>query len=204
MGGFDSLLSDLLRKEIEASLGKITINKIEKRLFEKYGMSLTESMEDFEKFDDTLQETFGGGSHGMIRSILNNFCHLKKSSGRKDSFVTLYDPTLTEKILEMLGDRDYRKILDMLIDKSMTPYEILKKVKIPQASTYRKIEILVNSGLLVEDSKVSGNSGRPAIKLTTLYRGLDLNVVKNRVTVQVKISRKMLEKSSVFSTQYYV
>ena len=85
---------------------------------------------------------------------------------------------MTEMILDMLGDKDYRKILDMLIDKSMTSYEILNKIDIPQASAYRKIEALVNAGLLVEDEKIQGNSGRPAVKLATLYHGLDMNVVK--------------------------
>lgn len=93
----------------------------------------------------------------------------------------------------------------MLIDQSMIPYEIFDKVDIPQASAYRKIDALVNSGLLVEDGKVPGNStGRPAVKLATLYRGLDINIVKNKVTVQVKISRDMLQKSTIFSTLYSV
>lgn len=204
MGGFDSLLSDLLRKEIELSLGKKVINKLEKRLFEKYGMTLTESMEDFEKFDDVLREIFGKGSLGMIRSVLDNFCSLRKNKGRKDSLVTLYDPKIIEIILNMLGDKDHRKILDMLIDKSLTPQEIQNRIDIPQASAYRKIEALVNTGLIVEDEKIYGNNGRPAIKFTTLYRGLDMSIVKNRVTVQVKISRDMLQKSTIFCTQYSV
>ncbi|HEY4680254.1 MAG TPA: helix-turn-helix domain-containing protein [Nitrosarchaeum sp.] len=203
MGGFDSLLSDLLRKETESYLGKNTINKIEKRLFEKYGITLTESMEDFAKLDDVLKEIFGGGSRGMLRSVLNDFCSLK-NKGKKDSLVILNNPKMTEMILNMLGDKDYRKILDMLIDKSLTPYEILDKIDIPQASAYRKIDALVNSGLLVEDGKISGEAGRPAIKLATLYRGLDINIVKNKVTVQVKISRNMLQKSTIFSTLYSV
>jgi predicted transcriptional regulator len=204
MGGFDSLLSDLLRKETESYLGKTTVSKIEKRLFEKYGMTFTESMEDFAKLDDVLKEIFGGGSRGMLRSVLNNFCNLKKNIGRKDSLVILNDPKMTERILEMLGDKDYRKILDMLIDKSLTSYEILDKIDIPQASAYRKIDALVTAGLLVEDGKITGDIGRPAVKLATLYRGLDINIVKNKITVQVKISRNMLQKSTIFSTLYSV
>ena len=139
----------------------------------------------------------------MLRSVLNDFCSLK-NKGKKDSLVILNNPKMTEMILNMLGDKDYRKILDMLIDKSLTPYEILDKIDIPQASAYRKIDALVNSGLLVEDGKISGEAGRPAIKLATLYRGLDINIVKNKVTVQVKISRNMLQKSTIFSTLYSV
>ena len=163
-----------------------------------------ETLEDFAKFDDVLREIFGGGTRGMIRSILNNFCKLNKNTGKKDSIVTLHNPKMTEIILEMLGDKDYRKILDMLIDKSLTSYEIVDKTSLTQTSAYRKIETLTEAGLLVEDKKISGNAGRPTIRLTTLYRGLDMKIVKNRVTVQVKISKNMLEKSTIFTTLYSV
>ena len=196
------LLSDLLRKEIQVFLGKTTINKIEKRLFEKYGITLTESMEDFTKFEEILKEIFGGGGRGMLRSILNNLCNLQKNEGRKDSFVTLHNPKMTEKILGMLGDKDYRKILDLLIDKSLTAYEILDKVEIPQASTYRKIESLMNVGLLVENGRITEKSGRPAARITTIYRGLDMKILKNRITIQVKISKNMLQKSTILSTHH--
>ncbi|MCV0366013.1 MAG: winged helix-turn-helix domain-containing protein [Nitrosopumilus sp.] len=204
MGGLDLLLSDLLRNGIESFLGRKAIDKIEKRLFEKYGLTLRESMEDFEKFNDVLYEIFGAGSKGMIHSVLSNLCNLKKSKGRKDSLVILHNPNLTEKILGILGDRYYRKILDLLIDKSLTAYEILDRVEIPQASAYRKMEVLIESGLLVEDGRVLGNRGRHAIRFTTLYRGLDMSIVKNRITVQIKMNKHMLQKSTILSTQYSV
>ena len=205
MGGFDYLIANLLREEIESHLGKKVIKKIEKRLFEKYGITITQSMNDFAKFEDIFKEIFGGGSRGMVRSILNNLCSFKKNSGRSDSLVTLHDSRITEMVLDMLGDRDYRIILDMLIGKSLVPYEILKKTNIPQASAYRKIDALVQAGLLVEDGKVlSSETGRPAVKLTTLYRGLDMSIVKNQVTAQVKLSQNMLAKSTILYTLYSV
>jgi len=205
MGGFDYLIANLLREEIESHLGRKIIKKIEKRLFEKYGITITQSMNDFAKFEDILKEIFGGGSRGMVRSILNNLCSFKKNSGRSDSLVTLHDSRITEMVLDMLGDRDYRIILDMLIGKSLVPYEILKKTNIPQASAYRKIDALVQAGLLVEDGKVlSSETGRPAVKLTTLYRGLDMSIVKNQVTAQVKLSQNMLAKSTILYTLYSV
>lgn len=205
MGGFDYLIANLFREEIESYLGKNVTKKVEKRLYEKYGITITQSMNDFEKFDDILKEIFGGGAKGMIRSILNSLCSFKRNAGKKDSLVTIHDPKITEMVLDMLGDRDYRKILDMLIGKSLIPHEILKRTGIPQASAYRKIDALVRAGLLVEDGKVLlSETGRPAIRLTTLYRGLDMNIVKNRVTVEVKLSKNMLYKSTILCTLYSV
>lgn len=197
------MIADLFRKEIESDLGKRTLKKIEKRLFERYGITLTESMNNFAKFDHILHEHFGRGSKGMIRSILNNLCSLEKNTKKSDSLVTLHDPHITEMILEMLGDRDYRMILDMLIDKSMITYDILDRLDIPQASAYRKIDALVRSGLLVEDGKILlSETGRPAVMLTTLYRGLDVKIVKNKVIARVMISKKMLAKSTILNTVY--
>ena len=205
MGGLDLFLSDLLRKELKSFLGKKMINQIEKRLFEKYDMTLRESMDDFEKFDKTLREFFGTGSKGVVRSVLGNFCKVKKIKGSKNQIILLQDENMTEKILEMLGDKDYRKILDMLIDKPHTTYEILDKTDIPQASAYRKVESLVDAGLLVEDSRVPGERGRHSVKLTTVYRGLDLNIIKkNKVTVKVRMSKDMLKKSTILTTQYSI
>ncbi len=165
-------------------------------------------MMDFGKLEGILEEYFGKGAKGMMRSILNNLCTFKKNTGRADSLVTLHDPKLAERILDMLGDKDYRRILDMLIGRSMIPYEILKELDIPQASAYRKIDSLVKIGLLVEEGKVhvssENNSGRLASKLTTMYRGLDVKIVKNRVTVDIKLSKSMLSKSSILCSLYSV
>jgi len=61
-----------------------------------------------------------------------------------------------------------------------------------RSPAYRKIDALVRAGLLVEDGNVlQSETGRPAVRLTTLYRGLDMNIIKNRVTVEVKISKNI-------------
>lgn len=202
MSGFDTLLSKILKNEIESFLGKKMLIKVERRLFEKHGMTITEAMDNFTNFNDVFVEFFGRGSKGIMRSILNNFCNLKKNERKKDKIIMLTNIEMTEKILDVLGDKDYRKILDLLIDNSLTSYEILDKIDIPQASSYRKIETLVNLGLLVENRKIQGISGRPSIKLGTLYRGLDIKIVKNRVTVQVKISKNMMINSTILNTLY--
>lgn len=205
MGGYDYLISELFKKEIESHMSKSIIKKAEKRLFERYGITFAQSMTEFEKLEQVLEEYFGKGAKGMIRSILGNLCILKKSTGRADGVVTLHDPKLTEMVLDMLGDNDYRRMLDMLIGKSMTPFEILKKLSIPQASAYRKIDALQKAGLLVEDGKMHvSESGRMASRLTTLYRGLDVKITKNRVTVEIKLNRAMLAKSNVLCSLYSV
>ena len=51
MSGLDLLLSESLEKTIRENLGEKASQKIEDRLFEKYGISLTQSIEQFQKID---------------------------------------------------------------------------------------------------------------------------------------------------------
>lgn len=202
MGGSDILLSSILKNEIEKFLSKKVLIKLERRLFEKHNMTLTETMCDFKYLDDVLSEFFGRGSKGIIRSILKNVCKIKTNTRKNDNIIILHDPQITENIVDILGDRDYRNILEQLMDKPLTAYEMLDKISIPMASFYRKIQVLVNMGLLVESEKIQGKSGRPAIKLETLYRGLDFNIVQNKITVKIKISQNMMKKSTVLNSLY--
>ncbi len=202
MGGSDLFLSELLQKEMETSFGKRVMKKLRKILFEKYDMTLSETMDDFVKIDEILKEVIGGKSKNKIRLILNNFCSLKQNNGKKGNVIILYDDKMKYAILDIMGDHDYREILDVLMHKPLTSYELLDKIGIPQATAYRKIDTLVNVGFLIEDKKIQGTSGRPAIKFATFYHELSINLVKNKITVEVRISRNMLKNSTILSTIY--
>ena len=64
MGGLDHFLAQSLESIIRENLGRRTVRKLEKRLFEKHGISLTESIEQFHKLDSVLREFFGKGADG--------------------------------------------------------------------------------------------------------------------------------------------
>ena len=49
MTGVTQLLAKSLEKTMLNNLGETTVRKIQDRLFERYGMSITQSMEEFEK-----------------------------------------------------------------------------------------------------------------------------------------------------------
>ena len=67
MSGLDTLIARSLDSTIKENLGKKTLEKVEQRLFEKYGINLTQSIEDFTKLDTVLREFFGGGAEGLWR-----------------------------------------------------------------------------------------------------------------------------------------
>ena len=79
MGGLDHFLSQSLESEIKKNLGKDAIRKIEKRLFEKHGLSLTQSIKEIQKLDSVLWEIFGAGAVGIEEECFKKICSLKNN-----------------------------------------------------------------------------------------------------------------------------
>ena len=84
MVGFDHLLAKSLNEIVKENLGVKTSKKIEDRLFEKFGISLTQSIEEFDKLDLVLREFFGKGADGLERNffkdlVSNKFKKIKRN-----------------------------------------------------------------------------------------------------------------------------
>ena len=153
MGGLDSLLAKSLVKTIRDNLGEKTSQKIEERLFEKYGISITQSMEQFQKIDAVLREFFGAGADGLEKKFLSNICKTKTKS-KTSNWFTIEDNAVNQTILESYGEDDKIRILNCVSDEPKIISEILSDCKIPQTSGYRKINSLINDGLLKEDGSL--------------------------------------------------
>ena len=205
MGGLDRFLAQSLDSIIRENLGKQTVNKIEKRLYEKYGISLTQSMEQFQKLDMVLREHFGKGADGIeenfFRSLLPN---MKKSNKGKKNIkikpepsITVKDPKLTEIMLEAFGDLDKKKIIASVIDESKTIFEILQELKIPQTSCYRKINSLIEKGLLITDGHIETNDGKKVNKYCTAFQKTQISIMKNTVIVSIDVDKKKMSENSI-------
>jgi DNA-binding transcriptional ArsR family regulator len=59
-----------------------------------------------------------------------------------------------EELLAVLTDERCRQILSALIDQQQTASELLDRLDIPCSTLYRKIERLVDGGLLAEQTRV--------------------------------------------------
>lgn len=88
-------------------LGIKTVQKIENRLFEKYGISLNQSLEEFEKLDFVLKELFGdAGARGLENRFCENIFDSKKT---KESWIIISDPSINSTIIQTFGDLEKRK-----------------------------------------------------------------------------------------------
>ena len=201
MGGFDRLLAKSLNETIRNNLGEKTTQKIEERLFEKYGLSLTESIEQFQKIDAVLREFFGAGADGLESKFLQNICKVKTKS-KGSNWFTIDDSKIAQVILESFGDDDKSSIIHSVIDEQKIISGILENCKIPQTSGYRKINQLIEDGILIPAGFETSNDGRKVVKYQALFDNVKINIIKNKVSVDIQLNRPNFNDSSVLQTVY--
>jgi predicted transcriptional regulator len=195
MTGLDRLLAKSLDSIIRENLGEKTIQKIENRLFEKYGLSLTQSIEQFNKLDSVLREFFGAGADGLEQRFLKSVCDLKLING--ENWVLIENPILTRIILESFGDDDKKKILEVLNGESLIISQIIEKCNIPQTSGYRKVNALINDGLLAASGYIVTSDGKKITKYRSIFDNIKIEMFKNKITIVLHLAKEDFDSSSI-------
>jgi len=193
----DNLLAPSLRSSIEVNLGKDTLNKIEQRLAERHGLSLVQAIKDFYKFDSVLREFFGAGADGLEQKFLSNIIDIKTSKSEKSGWIEIRDPSLSKTFLESFADPDKKSILVSVMEDPMIISDILEKCEIPQTSGYRKINSLINDGMLISNGHELSRDGKKIKKYETVFTNIKMDVVKNSIMVKVQMKQNSLSESSV-------
>ena len=189
-----------LRKSIEENLGKDTLNKIEERLMERHGLGLVQAIKNFSKFDSVLREFFGAGADGLEQKFLQKIVNVEKSNSSESNWIQMKDPELSRIFLESFADQDKKSILGAVMDTSLIIAKILETCKIPQTSGYRKINFLINSGLLVANGFELAQDGKKVKKYETIFDNVKVDILKNDVAVKVQLKKSLLGDSSILQT----
>lgn len=193
----DNLLAPSLRKSIEENLGKSTLNKIEQRLMERHGMGIAQAIKDFYKFDSVLREFFGSGADGLEAKFLKNIIELKQQKKLGDNWITLQDQDLAKIFLESFADEDKKAVIGSVLDQPRIIADILEHCKIPQTSGYRKINQLIDNGLLISNGYEISTDGKKIKKYETIFENIKMDIVKNVVVVQVELKKSSMYESSI-------
>ena len=197
MSGLDTLISKSLDSTIKENLGKKTLQKVEDRLFEKYGINLTQAISDFTKLDTVLREFFGEGAEGFEKQFLENVVTLEESKTQNPNWIAIEDPSLAKLILESFGDEDKKNILNTVLDEPRIISEILETAQIPQTSGYRKVNALIDNGLLIVQGHITTHDGKKVNKYKSIFENVTINIEKNQVVVKVLLAKESIEKSSI-------
>jgi hypothetical protein len=197
MSGLDTLIAKSLDLTIKENLGKKTLQKVEDRLFEKYGINITQAIEDFTKLDTVLREFFGDGAEGLEKQFLESVVTMEDTRTQDPNWVAIEDSSLAKLILESFGDEDKKNILNTVLDVPRIISEILEIANIPQTSGYRKVNSLIDKGLLIVQGYVTTHDGKKVSKYKSIFENVTINIEKNKVIVKVLLAKESIEKSSI-------
>ena len=196
MNGIDQLFAESLEKIILDNLGKNTVEKIQNRLFEKFGISMTTAMHEFEKLDSVLREYFGAGAEGLEKKFLYNICNIKSKNDILEKRFTISDPKISQLILKIFSDDEMAKILNASIGEPWKISEILEKLEIEETKGNEKIKSLIAEGFLLKIDEDGTNS-----KYKSLFDNVNIDF-DNKITVNVQFTQEVVKSSSIIQTVY--
>lgn len=201
MGGVDHLFAASLEKIILDNLGEITVQNIQDRLFEKFGLSIATSMGEFEKLDSVLREFFGAGAENLEKKFLDNICRIKSKNDHVENRFTISDPAINQSIIKAFIDDDMSKILNASIGEPWTISEMLEKLNISKTLGYGKIIFLIKEGLLTKVGCDFTINKQRVYKYKSLFDNITVDF-NNKVTVNVQFSQDIVKSSSILQTVY--
>lgn len=107
------------------------------------------------------------------------------------SWVTLEDSHLIDIILKSVGDEDKKNIINAVIDEPRTISEILDMSVIPKTSGYRKINALIDDGILIPQGYVTTHDGKRVTKYKSIFDNISILIEKNKVVVKIHTTQTM-------------
>lgn len=197
MSGLDTLIATSLEITLKEKLGGQTFQKIQTRIFEKHGIKFKEAIEDFQKLDSVLREFFGSKAEYIEKQIVDEIVMLEKSKLLERKWITIEDTTLVKLILESIGDEDKKNILNAVLDEPRIISDILEISNIPQTSGYRKVNGLIQSGMLTPQGFLVTRDGKKVTKYKSVFENISIEIVKNKVFARVLPSEESIAKSAI-------
>jgi hypothetical protein len=201
MLGIDTLLAQYFENHLEEHFGTAVRRKIKDRLFERYGLSLQQSLQQFDIFEKVLNEFFGNASKGVLKNLFESVCIVKKqksSKKQRSSFIEVRDETLANFILNSYGDNDKKAILSVATEVALTLPEILKKSGLPTSSGYRVFNSLLKEGLIIEINDSSEKSEKSKFKST--IKEIKVSLAGTKLEIAIFFSKEALRGSRVLAT----
>ena len=92
-------------------------------------------------------------------------------------------------IVKTYADGDQKKILDAA-QKPRIIFDIIDKCNLPQTSTYRKMNLLIQNGLLVPYGSMAMKHGKVVTRYVSLFENLEINIKKNNILITAKVSER--------------
>lgn len=189
-----------LKQIIENLYGSPAVNRINKRLIEKYGLNFeaASNKKDMLELNDILREEFNHGYDLIINEYLKT--QIKYDVG--EIILNKID-SITDVIIEFMGDRSSLKILNVVIE-AMTVYEICHSADITLSTAYRKIDELISIGLIIKIKTIQDVNGKRQGKYIKTFERINIEHTDmyTKVTIFPKPKMEKYVKKIVTSFLY--
>ena len=195
MPGIDKLLAKSLSAALKGKIEKKTLFELEIRLFEKHGISIKQSIEEFQKLDSTLNEFLGSETRKLEKECFENICLVKNLD--KDYQIVLKDKPLNKIVFDCWGDIENQKILNVILNESFTAHELVTKSEISKSSGYRNINSLINEGLIVNDGTSRTDDGKIIPKHKSVFDQITITISTDKISISGLVRKKFIAESSV-------
>ena len=199
MNSLDRIVAKGIRSVLEEDLGKSTYKKIEKEVFDVYGISVLDSVSDFSKIDLVLRKFFGKHTSNIESKIFKKILSVNNEN-KTESVITIKNPDVAKTIFEAYGDPAKKVILDLLLHESKSIPEAIAKSKLPKASTYNRIKELIQDGLLTMVGFTNASDGRKVNEYVTTFNKTIFEINDQNISINANIQNKFLKDSYAFNS----
>jgi predicted transcriptional regulator len=202
MSEIDSLLAKFIEYHLDDHFGTDMKQTIKSRLFERYGISLTEALKQYEPFVRTLREFFGRATDKMVTQLFEKVFVIRNSG--KITSLQINDKKFAELLLESYGDKEKKMILMAVSSSALSISKILKQADISSQTTgYRIINNLIEDGLLVESGFDLSLDGKKRQAYRTPIKKINIAVDKeSKLDVTLEFSEDLIKKSGILATLF--
>ncbi|MDE1762844.1 MAG: transcriptional regulator [Thaumarchaeota archaeon] len=197
MSGLDALISQSFEDTVKSALGEKILLKIRDVILEKYGMTISEAIGDFQKFDLALKELYGNKTDVIEKQIIDKIVTFEENEQNARNWFTVEDAILAKIVLESVGDYDKKNILNTVLDEPRVISDILSMNNIPQTSGYRKVNTLIQNGMLIPQGFVSMHDGKKVTKYKSVFESIIIRIEKNKVMVRVLPTSEAMAQSTI-------
>jgi len=106
-------------------------------------------------------------------------------------WIIIEDQAYTRTILHAFGDDDKKNTLLELAKNPKTINEVLTKCNIPKTSGYRKINSLINDGLIISKGFDYSEDNKRISTYVSVFSDLKIGFMGNRVTIKIRPNKNI-------------
>jgi len=111
-----------------------------------------------------------------------------------DASLNAVSPVMAHSILEALADGFSEKIMTSTVDEARTVEDISSMRGIPLSTCYRRMQRLVDAGLILVERIVITGSGKRYATYRSCFRSFHIAANPNGVAVEAEMNEDVVEK----------